>query len=76
MSFIDRIRQKTKTKVSNTLDSPRLIKTVEVDVYDQRIKTCRSCDHLIKITNTCKKCGCFMILKAKLESASCPVGKW
>ena len=37
---------------------------------------CLNCPHLIKLTKTCKKCGCFMTEKAKLPHASCPIGKW
>jgi hypothetical protein len=37
---------------------------------------CNSCEHLIKFTKQCKKCGCLMHLKTKLAKASCPVGKW
>lgn len=42
----------------------------------QRLEICRGCEHLIKLTTQCKKCGCFMTAKTKLASASCPIGKW
>ncbi len=42
----------------------------------ERMKVCLSCPELIKITKQCKKCGCFMELKTKLENAKCPIGKW
>jgi hypothetical protein len=42
----------------------------------ERFDICRSCPELIKLTNQCKKCGCLMHLKTKLEGASCPIGKW
>lgn len=77
MSFIDRIKQKSKKKNENILsNSVSIIKIVEAGIHSSRIKTCKSCEHLIKITNTCKKCGCFMSLKTKLENAVCPIGKW
>ena len=41
-----------------------------------RFDICRSCPELIKLTNQCKKCGCFMNLKTKLAKAACPVGNW
>ena len=41
-----------------------------------RFEVCLSCEHLIQLTKTCKKCGCFMELKTKLQDAVCPVGKW
>lgn len=40
-----------------------------------RIDICNSCEHF-SATRQCKKCGCFMDIKAKLEQASCPLGKW
>jgi len=42
----------------------------------QRYSICRSCPELIKLTSQCKKCGCFMKVKTKLEQAVCPIGKW
>jgi len=42
----------------------------------ERYSICKACPELIKVTKTCKKCGCFMAAKTKLEKASCPIGKW
>jgi hypothetical protein len=42
----------------------------------ERYNICKSCPELIKITNQCKKCGCFMAAKTKLQNATCPIGKW
>ncbi len=49
-------------------DDPELTK--------QRLDICRACPELIKLTTQCKKCGCFMTLKTKLQEAKCPLGKW
>lgn len=49
---------------------------VDEDVAKQRFDTCLSCPELISITKQCKKCGCFMAAKTKLEAAKCPLGKW
>lgn len=46
------------------------------ELSDKRLEICLSCEHLIKLTKQCKKCGCFMELKTKLEEATCPIGKW
>jgi hypothetical protein len=46
------------------------------DLATQRFDICLSCPELIQITKQCKKCGCFMAAKTKLESAKCPIGKW
>lgn len=43
---------------------------------EQRYSICNSCPELIKLTKQCKKCGCFMAAKTKLENATCPLGKW
>lgn len=42
----------------------------------KRYDICKACPELIKLTNQCKKCGCFMVAKTKLELATCPLGKW
>ena len=43
---------------------------------EERYSICKSCPELIKLTKQCKKCGCFMAAKTKLEAATCPLGKW
>lgn len=49
---------------------------VEENVAEERFSICKSCPELIKLTTQCKKCGCFMAAKTKLEKAKCPIGKW
>jgi hypothetical protein len=49
---------------------------VSSDVLQERLDVCSGCPQFIKATKQCKKCGCFMNLKAKLENATCPLGKW
>jgi hypothetical protein len=46
------------------------------DIAFQRLDICKSCPELIKLTATCKKCGCFMKLKTHLKYAECPLSKW
>ena len=43
---------------------------------DRRYGICLTCPELIQLTKQCKKCGCFMVAKTKLEKATCPIGKW
>ena len=43
---------------------------------DRRFSICDYCPELISLTKQCKKCGCLMHLKTKLEKAKCPLGKW
>lgn len=40
----------------------------------ERLKICSSCEHFK--FRVCKKCGCFMPAKVKLQEATCPIGKW
>ena len=46
------------------------------EISKERLSICKSCPELIKLTTQCKKCGCFMYAKTKLEKATCPLGKW
>ena len=46
------------------------------ELATQRFNICKACPEFIKITGQCKKCGCFMSAKTKLESAKCPLAKW
>jgi hypothetical protein len=45
-------------------------------IADERLRLCIECPELIQITKNCKKCGCFMTAKTKINSATCPLGKW
>ncbi len=49
---------------------------VSEDIANSRYIICKSCPELIKLSKQCKKCGCFMAIKTKLEKATCPIGKW
>lgn len=46
------------------------------ELSNKRYEICKSCPELIKLTKQCKKCGCFMAVKTKLQKAVCPIGKW
>lgn len=48
----------------------------EDTVAKERFEICKACPELIKLTSTCKKCGCLMALKTKIQGAICPIGKW
>lgn len=51
-------------------------KPAEESVSNARYEICLKCPELISMTKQCKKCGCFMSLKTKIEGAKCPLGKW
>jgi len=46
------------------------------ELSDSRMGVCLGCPELIKLTTQCKKCGCFMAAKTKIEASKCPEGKW
>jgi hypothetical protein len=46
------------------------------DVAKSRIDICKTCPEFVKASSQCKKCGCFMSMKTKMEMAKCPIGKW
>jgi hypothetical protein len=48
----------------------------EKELSEERYSICNACPELIKLTKQCKKCGCFMAAKTKLQLATCPLGKW
>lgn len=51
-------------------------KTATEEEYSKRYSICLECPELVQLTKQCKKCGCFMTAKTKLEAAKCPLGKW
>jgi hypothetical protein len=51
-------------------------KKVSKEIAEERMEICKGCPRLIQATKQCKECGCIMVLKTKLASAFCPIGKW
>jgi hypothetical protein len=49
---------------------------VSKERYKERIKICQACDFWNPKLNQCKKCGCFLLLKAALSITKCPEKKW
>ena len=45
-------------------------------VYEDRIAICKGCIYYFKPTGTCKDCGCFMKIKARLAPMECSQKKW
>ena len=41
----------------------------------QRMAICQNCPEL-KTLNRCQQCGCFMSIKTRIYSSTCPLGKW
>tara|TARA_R110002050_G_scaffold24443_2_gene65448 strand:- start:1707 stop:2105 length:399 start_codon:yes stop_codon:yes gene_type:complete len=49
---------------------------VDDKIYKDRLDICRECPMLFKPTMSCKRCGCFMKVKAKIGRMSCPDKHW
>ena len=41
-----------------------------------RYDICKSCDKFFHAIQHCRVCGCYMKLKVKMASQSCPLQKW
>jgi hypothetical protein len=44
------------------------------ELQQKRQNVCDLCK--LYINRRCSKCGCFMAVKIKLQTSSCPEGKW
>jgi len=46
------------------------------ELHQERLKICESCEEYFQLTKQCKKCLCFMPLKARFKIFHCPLKKW
>lgn len=46
------------------------------ELVNYRLEICKQCPFFMQATQQCRKCGCFMKLKTRLENARCPINKW
>jgi hypothetical protein len=59
-------------------------KYVEKEEYKERLLLCNSCPERLEASKNnpltkfsrCPECGCFIRLKAKLNTEECPLGDW
>ena len=87
MSFLQRMRSSLDYMIKHEVPADQ----VPDSVREQRLSICQNCptDEFRKVTRQCKKCGCFMDIKARLiydpvESVKnaehvktfCPSGHW
>jgi rRNA maturation endonuclease Nob1 len=49
---------------------------IPIDEYINRLTICKSCDKFDNEKWVCKKCGCYLDKKAKMNTESCPDNKW
>lgn len=48
----------------------------EDELKKKRLEICTGCEHFIKTTKQCGKCGCFVSSKIAFKKSQCPIGKW
>jgi hypothetical protein len=77
---MDKIREIIETNRNSSVSPLDVFnpKTEWVDesISGPRFAICQACPEFIKLSSQCKKCGCLMAVKTKLEKAECPIGKW
>ena len=52
---------------------------VSEEIREERFATCNDCPSLIKKSNRCSECGCFMVAKTWINhdpAILCPLNKW
>lgn len=45
-------------------------------IKKSRLEVCNGCEFFLKKVNVCSQCGCYMLAKASISEASCPINKW
>lgn len=76
-----------RTKVTGHTESYNLLHVIRDELLNKaeyvddntkeaRIALCNDCDNLVHLTRQCKRCGCFIDVKAKYAKAFCPIGRW
>lgn len=78
MEFIEENKEKEmgKDKSVKPWDMINGSPKVSAELVKERLDICHNCPAFRPLTQTCKKCGCFMKMKTQLEKAYCPLGKW
>ena len=49
---------------------------VPKEIYEDRLAICKGCTYYSSVLGNCKICKCFMKIKSKISSQSCPKGFW
>jgi hypothetical protein len=79
-SRLDKIKEIIENNKNSEVGPMDLFKSDTVwadeNKAEERYSICKACPELVKLTKQCKKCGCIMSKKTKLELAVCPLGKW
>ena len=48
----------------------------EKELSDLRMSICEGCPSYSSDSKKCNECGCFMPMKTKFETSTCPKNKW
>lgn len=51
-------------------------KYVSKELKAARVAICLECPAYLRMTKRCNECGCFIYLKAALNTEGCPRKKW
>lgn len=63
-------------RVSRAAISGEKVSTSSSEI-ERRLSICRACEFFKESpAMRCLKCGCFLNLKARLETEHCPINKW
>ena len=74
-NFLQNIKKATieaKTQVESKIKSL----AVDVTTRTARLDICKECEHIIRLTHQCSKCGCFVEAKTWVANSQCPIKKW
>ena len=69
---ISEVIQKENIDIRKQSSRFRNIWIHDQDIIDKRWLECEKCEHLIKATSQCNLCKCFMKVKTRISTASCP----
>ena len=51
-------------------------KQTTIDEFINRLTVCKNCNNFDSDKWSCKKCGCYLDKKAKMNTEKCPDNKW
>ena len=54
----------------------RFGKQTTIDEFINRLTVCKNCNNFDSDKWSCKKCGCYLDKKAKMNTEKCPDNKW
>lgn len=72
-SLVEKASNFSKSVVSHARNG--FTKT-ENTLKEKRLEICSSCEYFDSSRQGCKKCGCYLPVKASWASESCPLNKW